>query len=97
MRLTLKLIGAASTRHFKVVRKYTAISTLQVSDVHAFGNTDSYQPGEIIIMFITYALIYFRSLGEECDDMNTMNGDGCSSHCKKEHFFNCIGKCGEKA
>uniref|UniRef100_A0A672PB20 Pappalysin-1-like n=1 Tax=Sinocyclocheilus grahami TaxID=75366 RepID=A0A672PB20_SINGR len=28
--------------------------------------------------------------GEECDDMNTMNGDGCSGHCKKEPFFNCI-------
>uniref|UniRef100_A0A672PB06 Pappalysin-1-like n=1 Tax=Sinocyclocheilus grahami TaxID=75366 RepID=A0A672PB06_SINGR len=31
-----------------------------------------------------------RSQGEECDDMNTMNGDGCSGHCKKEPFFNCI-------
>ncbi|TRZ01170.1 hypothetical protein DNTS_014509 [Danionella cerebrum] len=31
-----------------------------------------------------------RSQGEECDDMNIMNGDGCSSHCKKEAFFNCI-------
>lgn len=47
-------------------------------------------------MFIMYTLIYFRSQGEECDDMNTMNGDGCSGHCKKEPFFNCIGKCGKK-
>ncbi|XP_023816397.1 pappalysin-1 isoform X1 [Oryzias latipes] len=30
------------------------------------------------------------SRGEECDDMNLMNGDGCSSQCKKEPFFNCI-------
>lgn len=32
------------------------------------------------------------SKGEECDDMNTVNGDGCSSQCKKEPFFNCIGE-----
>ncbi|XP_062340727.1 pappalysin-1-like [Osmerus eperlanus] len=31
-----------------------------------------------------------RSQGEECDDMNSMNGDGCSSQCKKEPFFNCV-------
>ena len=31
-------------------------------------------------------------LGEECDDMNSVNGDGCSSQCKKEPFFNCVGK-----
>uniref|UniRef100_A0A3Q3CDN4 Pappalysin-1 n=1 Tax=Haplochromis burtoni TaxID=8153 RepID=A0A3Q3CDN4_HAPBU len=30
------------------------------------------------------------SKGEECDDMNSMNGDGCSSQCKKEPFFNCV-------
>uniref|UniRef100_A0A3Q3AYG8 Pappalysin-1 n=1 Tax=Kryptolebias marmoratus TaxID=37003 RepID=A0A3Q3AYG8_KRYMA len=30
------------------------------------------------------------SRGEECDDMNFMNGDGCSSQCKKESFFNCV-------
>lgn len=24
--------------------------------------------------------------------MNSMNGDGCSSQCKKEPFFNCVGK-----
>ncbi|CAG12416.1 unnamed protein product, partial [Tetraodon nigroviridis] len=30
------------------------------------------------------------SKGEECDDMNILNGDGCSSQCKKESFFNCI-------
>uniref|UniRef100_A0A8C5AHB0 Pregnancy-associated plasma protein A, pappalysin 1a n=1 Tax=Gadus morhua TaxID=8049 RepID=A0A8C5AHB0_GADMO len=28
--------------------------------------------------------------GEECDDMNSMNGDGCSSRCKKEPSFNCV-------
>nr|XP_029501874.1 pappalysin-1-like [Oncorhynchus nerka] len=31
-----------------------------------------------------------RAQGEECDDMNSMNGDGCSSQCKKEPFFNCV-------
>ncbi|XP_010876234.3 pregnancy-associated plasma protein A, pappalysin 1a [Esox lucius] len=31
-----------------------------------------------------------RSHAEECDDMNSMNGDGCSNQCKKEPFFNCV-------
>ncbi|XP_023666885.1 pappalysin-1-like isoform X2 [Paramormyrops kingsleyae] len=31
-----------------------------------------------------------RFLGEECDDRNPVNGDGCSSRCKKEPFFNCV-------
>ncbi|KAM4533014.1 pregnancy-associated plasma protein A, pappalysin 1a isoform 1-T1 [Fundulus diaphanus] len=30
------------------------------------------------------------SKGEECDDMNSVNGDGCSSQCKEEPFFNCV-------
>ncbi|XP_074067840.1 pappalysin-1 isoform X2 [Macrotis lagotis] len=28
--------------------------------------------------------------GEECDDMNKINGDGCSLFCRKELYFNCI-------
>lgn len=32
------------------------------------------------------------SQGEECDDMNSMNGDGCSTQCQKEPFFNCVGE-----
>ncbi|XP_056678147.1 pappalysin-1 isoform X2 [Monodelphis domestica] len=31
-----------------------------------------------------------KHLGEECDDMNKMNGDGCSLFCRKELYFNCI-------
>lgn len=42
--------------------------------------------------FLSNASCCFSSKGEECDDMNSMNGDGCSSQCKKETFFNCIGK-----
>lgn len=42
---------------------------------------------------LSHLLLFFSSKGEECDDMNSMNGDGCSSQCKKEPFFNCIGKC----
>lgn len=42
--------------------------------------------------FLSNHSCYFSSKGEECDDMNSMNGDGCSSQCKKEPFFNCIGK-----
>ncbi|XP_062873923.1 pregnancy-associated plasma protein A, pappalysin 1b [Trichomycterus rosablanca] len=29
-------------------------------------------------------------LGEQCDDMNVANGDGCSNQCKKEPLFNCV-------
>ncbi|XP_051893074.1 pregnancy-associated plasma protein A, pappalysin 1a isoform X3 [Pristis pectinata] len=31
-----------------------------------------------------------RHLGEECDDKNKMNGDGCSSLCRQEPSFNCV-------
>ncbi|XP_015222644.2 pregnancy-associated plasma protein A, pappalysin 1a [Lepisosteus oculatus] len=31
-----------------------------------------------------------RHMGEECDDTNSVNGDGCNSKCKKELFFNCV-------
>lgn len=36
------------------------------------------------------SLLATRSQGEQCDDKNTINGDGCSSQCRKEPFFNCI-------
>lgn len=41
---------------------------------------------------LSNASCYFSSKGEECDDMNSLNGDGCSSQCRKEPFFNCVGK-----
>ncbi|XP_028980532.2 pregnancy-associated plasma protein A, pappalysin 1b [Esox lucius] len=31
-----------------------------------------------------------KHLGEQCDDLNSANGDGCSSQCKMEPFFNCV-------
>ncbi|XP_058843170.1 pappalysin-1-like isoform X3 [Acipenser ruthenus] len=31
-----------------------------------------------------------RHLGEQCDDMNKANGDGCSRQCRKEPGFNCV-------
>ncbi|KAJ7993848.1 hypothetical protein DPEC_G00258960 [Dallia pectoralis] len=31
-----------------------------------------------------------KHLGEECDDLNSVNRDGCSSQCKMEPFFNCV-------
>lgn len=37
---------------------------------------------------------FCRSQGEECDDMNKINGDGCSLFCRQEVSFNCIGKSG---
>ncbi|XP_015273228.1 PREDICTED: pappalysin-2 [Gekko japonicus] len=32
------------------------------------------------------------SLGEECDDGDQLNGDGCSRTCKKERGFHCVGE-----
>ncbi|XP_035753962.1 pappalysin-2 [Egretta garzetta] len=32
------------------------------------------------------------SLGEECDDGDLLDGDGCSRKCKKEKGFNCVGE-----
>lgn len=40
----------------------------------------------------TPTFLHNSSKGEECDDMNIVNGDGCSNQCKKEPFFNCIGE-----
>ncbi|KAM7143849.1 pappalysin-1 [Macrochelys suwanniensis] len=31
-----------------------------------------------------------KDLGEECDDMNKINGDGCSLFCQQELSFNCL-------
>ncbi|XP_007433988.3 pappalysin-2, partial [Python bivittatus] len=33
-----------------------------------------------------------RSLVEECDDGNLLDGDGCSRNCKKERGFHCVGE-----
>ncbi|XP_069793627.1 pappalysin-2 isoform X3 [Narcine bancroftii] len=33
-----------------------------------------------------------KSLGEECDDGNLLDGDGCSRKCQKEKLFNCMGE-----
>ncbi|KAB0376892.1 hypothetical protein FD755_011336, partial [Muntiacus reevesi] len=33
-----------------------------------------------------------RNLGEECDDGDLLNGDGCSRACKLEEGFNCVGE-----
>lgn len=35
--------------------------------------------------------LLIKNLGEECDDGNTDNGDGCSSNCKIESGFSCAG------
>ncbi|XP_048368584.1 pappalysin-1 [Sphaerodactylus townsendi] len=31
-----------------------------------------------------------KDLGEECDDMNKVSGDGCSLFCRQELSFNCV-------
>ncbi|XP_051712910.2 pappalysin-2 isoform X1 [Oryctolagus cuniculus] len=33
-----------------------------------------------------------KSLGEECDDGDLLNGDGCSRVCELEQGFNCVGE-----
>lgn len=38
----------------------------------------------------------YRDLGEECDDMNKINGDGCSLFCLQELSFHCVGKSGSQ-
>jgi len=35
---------------------------------------------------------HLRSLEEECDDGDLLDGDGCSRKCKKEKGFNCVGE-----
>uniref|UniRef100_A0A672P5T3 Pregnancy-associated plasma protein A, pappalysin 1a n=1 Tax=Sinocyclocheilus grahami TaxID=75366 RepID=A0A672P5T3_SINGR len=71
--------------------EYGGIYTYQVQTISSRSESESSPP-------LTHRLgapycgdgLIQRSQGEECDDMNTMNGDGCSGHCKKESFFNCI-------
>lgn len=46
----------------------------------------------VCLFILSTSSCYLRSKGEECDDKNSMNGDGCSSQCKKEPFFNCVGE-----
>lgn len=43
--------------------------------------------------FISAKYYYFlRSLAEECDDGDLIEGDGCSRTCKKEKGFHCVGE-----
>ena len=37
-----------------------------------------------------------RDLNEECDDLNTVSGDGCSSSCRIEQYYDCINTMGSK-
>ncbi|XP_072548838.1 pregnancy-associated plasma protein A, pappalysin 1a [Salminus brasiliensis] len=71
--------------------KPTVNYTYQVQTLSRWGESEPSPP-------LTHCLgrpycgdgIIQRSRGEQCDDMNSMNGDGCSSQCKKEPFFNCV-------
>ena len=33
-----------------------------------------------------------HSIGEECDDGNVRDADGCNMQCKKEDVFHCVGE-----
>jgi len=37
------------------------------------------------MIFISYFSLTLTSRGEECDDGDLIDGDGCSSKCKREH------------
>jgi cysteine-rich repeat protein len=38
-----------------------------------------------------------KTSGEECDDGAAMNGDGCSSVCRVERGYECMGDEGEQS
>lgn len=37
------------------------------------------------------------SIGEECDDGNVRDSDGCNMQCKKEDVFHCTGASGDRS
>jgi len=37
------------------------------------------------------------SIGEECDDGNVRDSDGCNMQCKKEDVFHCTGALGDRS
>ena len=41
--------------------------------------------------------VSFNSSGEDCDDKNVLDGDGCSIECRIEENFNCKGQLTEMA
>ena len=45
-----------------------------------------------LMWYLSLLYLFCRSQGEECDDMNKINGDGCSLFCRQEVSFNCIGE-----
>lgn len=45
----------------------------------------------VILSVCVRVRVRFSYLGEQCDDMNFANDDGCSNQCKKEPLFNCVG------
>ncbi|XP_060762886.1 pregnancy-associated plasma protein A, pappalysin 1b isoform X4 [Neoarius graeffei] len=69
--------GEMYTYHVLTVSK-TAESELSPALIHQLGSPYC---GDGLIQ---------HYLGEQCDDMNFANGDGCSNQCKKEPLFNCV-------
>ncbi|XP_026881426.2 pregnancy-associated plasma protein A, pappalysin 1a [Electrophorus electricus] len=68
-----------------------ALYTYQVQTVSGRGESEP-SPPLVHRLGVPYCGdgVIQRSHGEQCDDMNSLNGDGCSSQCKKEAFFNCV-------
>ncbi|KAA0716234.1 Pappalysin-1 [Triplophysa tibetana] len=86
----VRLVDSAR-RYVDRVVEYGGVYTYQIQTISSGSESEPSPP-------LTHRLgapycgdgLIQRSHGEDCDDMNSINGDGCSSHCKKEPFFNCI-------
>ncbi|XP_056603115.1 pregnancy-associated plasma protein A, pappalysin 1a isoform X2 [Triplophysa dalaica] len=86
----IRLVDSAR-RYVDRAVEYNGVYTYQIQTISSGSESEPSPP-------LTHRLgapycgdgLIQRSHGEDCDDMNSINGDGCSSHCKKEPFFNCI-------
>ncbi|KAK2816134.1 hypothetical protein Q7C36_022405 [Tachysurus vachellii] len=86
-------LGDAARRYVDRDVVYGVMYTYQVQTISRWGDSEPSPPllhhlgapycGDGIIQ---------SSQGEQCDDKNSVNGDGCSSRCRKEPFFNCVGE-----
>uniref|UniRef100_A0A8B9JH54 Pappalysin-1 n=1 Tax=Astyanax mexicanus TaxID=7994 RepID=A0A8B9JH54_ASTMX len=75
----------------EVLNLHGVVYTYQVQTLSRWGESEPSPPlsHRLGVPYCGDGIIQ-RSQGEQCDDMNSMNGDGCSSQCKKEPFFNCV-------
>uniref|UniRef100_A0A8B9JHB2 Pappalysin-1 n=1 Tax=Astyanax mexicanus TaxID=7994 RepID=A0A8B9JHB2_ASTMX len=84
-------VSDAGRRYVDRDVKHGVVYTYQVQTLSRWGESEPSPPlsHRLGVPYCGDGIIQ-RSQGEQCDDMNSMNGDGCSSQCKKEPFFNCV-------